>query len=75
MSTKTAVPIVKNVKRPTILQPKVQARKTPVAHIQLHHWVENSLGIDETGWIARNDTIRTDIEPCGNECTNRVPMP
>jgi hypothetical protein len=45
MSTKTAVPMVKNVKRPTILQPKVQAKKKPVAHIQAHHSRENSLTI------------------------------
>lgn len=48
MSTKTAVPMVKNVKRPTILQPKVHARKTPVVHIQAHHSVENSLRENET---------------------------
>src|SRR5450631_4465672 len=48
MSTKTAVPTVKKVKRPTILQPRVHARKTPVVHIQAHHSVENSLRENET---------------------------
>ncbi len=41
--TRTAVPMVKNVKRPTILLPREQARNTPVRSNQVHHSEVNSL--------------------------------
>jgi hypothetical protein len=42
-SNPTAVPTVKKVSRPTILQLIVMDRLTPVAIIHAHHLVENSL--------------------------------
>ena len=44
-STRTAVPIVRKVKSPTILQPSEHARNTPVRQSHVHHSVENSLQI------------------------------
>lgn len=42
-STATAVPTVRNAKRPTILHEIVKERKTPVMVIQVHHGRVNSL--------------------------------
>ena len=42
-STSTAVPIVRNVNNPTILDPRVAANEAPVAIIQNHQSNENSL--------------------------------
>lgn len=46
-STITADPTVRNMKRPTILQLIVKARKTPVATSQAHHACVNSLRIGQ----------------------------
>lgn len=42
-SQMTAAPTVMNVNRPTILHPRVQARKKPVAKSHDHHSGVNSL--------------------------------
>lgn len=42
-SMQTAEPMVKKSRSPTILQPMLQARNTPVATNQVHHCDVNSL--------------------------------
>jgi hypothetical protein len=49
-SNRTAAPIAKKVKSPTILQLIVRLKKTPVAIIHVHQDTENSLEV-----IVRSD--------------------
>lgn len=60
-SMHTAVPMVKKVNKPTILHPKVHARKTPVRMSHVHHSLEYSLWDHEfrihTGNIRRNSRV------------------
>ena len=75
-SIMTAVPTVKNVKRPTILHEMVAPRLAPVTLSQIHHRRENSLRIklvsNLKAWVLVRDKLsclyETDVCRDGGEC-------